>query len=142
LEHRSHVYVGGHLPDFVRQAITFEVSIEPKPDGGARGVVTVKNERVGHNFPSDSRNRAVDVVYRVENEGGIDIAAGDRFRFRNPYVTERDKVNTQPPSGEAKVLSVDLPAGPATFVARLVYRHNPFEEDKDSVVLFEEKADY
>ena len=57
-------------------------------------------------------------------------------------MTELDKTNTQLPSGETKRVEVDLPPGPGTAVLRLMYRHNPFEEDKDSVVLFERRIDY
>ncbi len=141
-EHRSHVYLGGHHPDFVRAAIRFSARVEKDDDGSARAIVVVRNEGAGHNFPTDSRNRAADVTWSALNEGGFEVGSGQAHRFRNPYITEIDKVNTQLPSGEEKRVEVDLPPGPGTAVLRLMYRHNPFEKDEDSVVLYQERIKY
>lgn len=141
-EHRSHVFLGGHHPDFIRAAIRFEASVAKDEAFGARATVVVRNEGAGHNFPTDSRNRAVDVTWQALNPGGIEIGSGQAWRFRNPYITEIDKTNTQLPSGEEKRIEIDLPEGPGTAVLRLMYRHNPFEEDKDSVILYERRIDY
>lgn len=133
---RKHVYAGAHDAETLRQAGRFEVA----RDGGDV-VLTLTNVGAGHNFPTEERHRAVDILYRFAGADGAPLApAWQRaWRFRQPYRDEAEPINpgnapsenTQLPAGAAKALRVPIPAGARAVEARLWYRLTPFVGDDD-----------
>lgn len=133
---RTHAFIGAHDPTMLRKAATFEVH----RDGGEI-VATVTNSGAGHNFPTEERHRAVDVLVRFTLADGS-LGEWERlWRFRQPYRDEPGE-NTQLPSGEAKTVRIAIPEGAKRAHARLWYRLNPFATDTDaaSTLLFEHEV--
>jgi hypothetical protein len=131
---RSHVYPGCHDVTMLRKAGRFEVARE-----GNEVVATLTNVGAGHNFPTEERHRAVDVVWRAVTGDG----AGEwtrAWRFRQPYRDEAEPINpgnasgenTQLPAGEAKTVRLPIPAGAVAIEVRLWYRLTPFCDDADA----------
>ncbi|MFN9707186.1 MAG: multiheme c-type cytochrome [Planctomycetota bacterium] len=130
---RKHVYEGGHDLATLKKAGQFDV----RRDGDGV-VLSLRNVAAGHNFPTEERPRAVDMMYRFVTAEGV----GDwqrAWRFRNPYRDETTPINpgnasgenAQLPSGEQKDVRVPIPAGAVAVEARLWYRLTPFVGDAD-----------
>ena len=130
---RKHVYDGAHDRTTLQQAARFTISKD-----SIHLVLTLQNTGAGHNFPTEERHRAVDMVYRFVTADG----AGEwqrAYRFRNPYRDETTPINpgnavsenTQLPAGEQKSVRVEIPAGAIAAEARLWYRLTPFVLDDD-----------
>lgn len=86
---RHHGYPGAHDEPMLKQAAEFAVRIE-----GKDLVAALTNSGAGHNFPTEERHRAVDIVYRFVDGSGL---AGEwqlGWRFRQPYRDEPGE-NTQ-----------------------------------------------
>jgi hypothetical protein len=132
---RSHVYPGAHDEEMLRAASRLDVARD-----GEQLVVTVKNVAAGHNFPTEERHRAVDIVVRFEPSAGNDWER--LFRFRQPYRDEPGE-NTQLPAGQSHVERVWIPKGKTRATVRLWYRLNPYAVDGDgaSTLLFERPVD-
>lgn len=142
---RKHVYEGAHDLTTLQKAAEFAVA-----RAGDQIAFTLKNVAAGHNFPTEERHRAVDIVYRfVSAEGPGEWARA--YRFRNPYRDETTPINpgnavsenTQLPAGQQKTLQVAIPAGATAVEARLWYRLTPFvlDDDQKSTLLFERRLD-
>lgn len=137
---RGHVFPGAHDAAMLRRAARFEVAVE-----GGRAVVTVANEGAGHNFPTEERHRAVDVLYRILPPGAKPArwkpAFTRLYRFRMPYVGEPGE-DTQLPAGQVWRGSLPLEEVPpgARVEFRLVYKLQPYLPDEKSVVLFEREV--
>ncbi len=120
----------------LKQAAEFAVRIE-----GKDLVAALTNSGAGHNFPTEERHRAVDIVYRFVDGSGL---AGEwqlGWRFRQPYRDEPGE-NTQLLAGATKELRIPIPDGAASAELRVWYRLKPFAKDDDpaSTLLEERKV--
>lgn len=142
---RRHVYEGAHDEATLRKAGEFTVA-----RAGDEIVMALKNVGAGHNFPTEERHRAVDIVYRFVTPAGA--AAWQRaWRFRQPYRDEAEPINpgnasaenTQLPAGATKEVRVKIPADATAVEARLWYRLTPFvgDDDKKSTLLEERRVE-
>ena len=142
---RKHVYEGAHDAATLKKAGEFTVT----RDGGEL-VLSLTNVAAGHNFPTEERHRAVDMVYRFVTPSG----AGEwtrAWRCRQPYLDEATPINpgnapaenTQLPAGATKAVRVPIPDGATAVDARLWYRLTPFVGDDDprSTLLLEHHLD-
>jgi Cytochrome c554 and c-prime len=142
---RKHRYDGAHDRATLQSAAEFTVA----RDGG-EVTFTLKNTGAGHNFPTEERHRAVDIVYRFVTAAG----PGERtraWRFRNPYRDETTPINpgnatsenTQLPAGEQKTLRAAIGDGAIAVEARLWYRLTPFvlDDDPRSTLLAERRLE-
>jgi hypothetical protein len=131
---RGHVYHGAHDLATLKKAGKFVVE-----RAGNEVVMTLTNVGAGHNFPTEERHRAVDIVYRFATAAG----AGEwqrAWRFRQPYRDETTPINpgnataenTQLPAGASKTVRAAIPADAIAVEVRLWYRLTPFVGD-DSV---------
>jgi hypothetical protein len=133
---RKHVYEGAHDVPTLKKAGRFTV----ERDGEAL-VLALANVGAGHNFPTEERHRAVDIVYRFVTPAGPSEWTR-AFRFRQPYLDEPGE-NTQLPAGEEQRFRVPIPAGATAVEARLWYRLTPFcgDEDPRSTLLEERRME-
>lgn len=142
---RRHVYEGCHDPATLRSAGKWEVTRD-----GDELVLALTNVGAGHNFPTEERHRAVDMLYRFVTVAGT----GDwqrAWRFRMPYRDEMEPINpgnqpgenTQLPAGATKAIRVPIPADATAVEARLWYRLTPFcgDDDPRSTLLEERKVE-
>lgn len=139
---RMHVYKGCHDKATLQSAGKYEVAHE-----GDELVLTLTNVGAGHNFPTEERHRAVDMVYRFVTADG----PGEwqrAWRFRMPYRDEMEPINpgnqpgenAQLPAGASKSVRVAIPAGTKAIEARLWYRLTPFCDDQSPMsTLLEER---
>jgi hypothetical protein len=153
---RSHVMPGGHDLATLKAAGRFE--LERGDDGAV--VTRLTNVGAGHNYPTEERSRALDVLVRFLGDDGRPLAvAGFEhpeivpehmreledgwlciYRYRSPYRDEPIP-NTQLPSGESLAQTVTPPDGAARVEARLMYRRNPFApDDHPEVLTIEERT--
>jgi len=116
--------------------------------------VTVANETVPHNIPTDSRNRALDLVVTFYGKGGLPVPPSDRttleygqedgtyrLRFRNPYRTEYGKKNSQIPSGSQALLEAAVPLDAGDDVRiQLLYKLTPFTTDEEAIKILDWKT--
>ena len=140
---RKHVYDGCHDEATLRSASRFEVTRV-----GDEIEMKLTNTGAGHNFPTEERHRAVDIVYRFVAADGTAGEWQRRWRFRMPYRDEMEPINpgnesgenTQLPAGESKALRVAIEPGAAAVEVRLWYRLTPFVgDDSDQSTLLEER---
>lgn len=133
-EGRRHVYAGCHDLETLRSAATFALS-----RAGDQLEIRTTNTGAGHNFPTEERHRAVDVMVRFVQADGSASDWQRAFRFRQPYRDEPGE-NTQLPADQTHIDQVAIPAGARRAEARLWYRLNPYATDDDpaSTLLFEE----
>ena len=142
---RSHAFPGAHHRATLDKAGRFEVARD-----GAEVVLSLTNTGAGHNFPTEERHRAVDMVYRFVTAQGA--GAWQRaWRFRQPYRDEMEPVNpgnapsenAQLPAGQTKTVRVPIPAEALAVEARLWYRLQPFAVDGDaySTLLVEKRVE-
>ncbi|MFT7463786.1 MAG: hypothetical protein ACI9EF_002133 [Pseudohongiellaceae bacterium] len=139
---RSHKFLGGRNKDFALAGL----SLTHKVDHEASTLtVTLVNEFAGHNLPSDSRNRALDLVVTVRDALGVEAAPieglGDRFpggatgtarlRFRNPYRSS-GKTTTQIPAGEQRELVVPFADNAQSASVELLYKLEPWIPDTEA----------
>jgi hypothetical protein len=142
---RKHVFEGAHDVASLRKAGRFDVARD-----GSDLVLSLANVGAGHNFPTEERHRAVDMLYRFVTASGT----GEwrrAWRFRQPYRDEAEPVNpqsepfenTQLPAGAAKAVRVPIPADATAAEARLWYRLTPLVGDDDprSTLLEERRID-
>ena len=136
---RGHVFHGAHDKETLRSAGKFEVSRV-----GDHLELSLTNVGAGHNFPTEERHRAVDMMYRFAGEQEWTLA----WRARQPYRDEPTPVgpgaepqeNTQLPAMATKTVRVPIPAGATSAEARLWYRLTPFcDDDSPQSTLLEER---
>jgi hypothetical protein len=143
---RRHVFEGAHDPAMLRRAAEFHAARD-----GEHLVLSLHNTGAGHNFPTEERHRAVDMVWRpitADGPGPWQRA----WRFRQPYRDEAEPINpgnstgenTQLPAGERKEVRVPVPADAIAVEARLWYRLTPLVGDDDprSTLLFERRLEW
>jgi hypothetical protein len=131
---RKHVFEGAHDLATLRKAGVFTVARD-----GAEVAMSLQNVAAGHNFPTEERHRAVDIVYRFVTAAGPGPWTR-AWRFRQPYRDEAAPINpasasgenTQLPAGATKTVRIAIPAGASAVEARLWYRLTPFVLDDDA----------
>jgi len=138
----AHAWPGGHDLAFLKMAASVRVRIE-----GRRIFVEVENTGCGHNFPTDSRHRAVELEVDLPNRPW-ETTPLIYARFRNPYRNDGGE-NTQIKPGEVIRRQADLPLGKGHVRVRLLYLPKPWNKevsykllDDRRVVLFEENLPY
>ncbi len=114
---RSHASPGGHNLALLKTAAAVRAKIE-----GGFLCVEVENTGCGHNFPTDARHRAVDLV--ADNPDVPDGAPIISARFRNPYRNETGE-NTQLKPGRTVMRRAALPPGLTRVRVRLLYSLRP-----------------
>ena len=132
----SHVYPAAHDLDMLRKAGEFDARIE-----GGELVLSLVNKAAGHNFPTEERSRALDMVYRFVNADGVAGEWTRAYRFRAPYRDEPGE-DTQLRSGKSHEERIPVPADAVVAEARLWYRRQPYigDDHPDSVLLFEREV--
>lgn len=157
---RSHAFLGGRDREFALAGLSLSHQVERDSDTGGDGgsgadgssgsgggtlTVTLSNDFAAHNLPSDSRNRALDLVVSVHDAMGLTAppieGLGDRFpggetgtarlRFRNPYRSS-GAPNSQLPAGEQRSLVVPFAAGARTATIELLYKLEPWIGDGEA----------
>ncbi|MGE0143414.1 MAG: multiheme c-type cytochrome [Planctomycetota bacterium] len=142
---RHHGWSGAHDLATLKAAATMTACI----DGGEL-VLSLHNHGAGHNFPTEERHRAVDLLYSfADGDGkraeGVDAAGNPTdfalaYRFRQPYRDESGD-NTQLPSGATKEVRVPIPADAVSVTVRLWYRLQPYVgDDHPASSLLDEKV--
>jgi len=113
--------------------------------------IRIVNSGCGHNLPTDSRHRALDLVVTFYKKGGLAFPALDgaresgqepgsyRLRFRDPYRSETDKKNTQIPAGEARVLEAPIPDEAHRVTIQILYKLTPFLTDAEAREAYREE---
>jgi hypothetical protein len=122
---RRHVFPGAHDAAMLRSAARFSASVV-----GDELELALVNVTAGHNFPTEERHRAVDMVARFVLDDGSRTEWQRAWRFRQPYRDEPGE-NTQLPAGAEKRVRVPIPAGAVLAETRLWYRLTPFCGDDD-----------
>lgn len=141
--HRSH---GGKDATLLASAATIESKVSASDDGSRVLEVTLTNSGCAHNFPTDARHRAVDLVVTLLGPQGEQLGTiaklgpgeeggNARLRLRNPYRDEFGKTNTQLPSGASTVLRVPLVPGATSADIRLLMKRTPFLPDAEAQVV-------
>jgi hypothetical protein len=132
---RGHRWLGAHDTETLRSAGVFTAE---QRDGEL--LLRLHNKGAGHNFPTEERHRAVDLVYRFVDAAGKTSEWQRAWRFRQPYRDEPGE-NTQLPAGATKEVAVSIPPGSVKAEARMWYRLTPFSVDGDTMsTLLEERA--
>ena len=140
---RRHVYDGCHDAATLKKAGKFVVTRE-----GDQIAMQLTNVGAGHNFPTEERHRAVDIMYRFVPVTGEPGEWQRAWRFRMPYRDEMEPINpgnasgesTQLPAGATKVARVAVDGAAKAVEVRLWYRLTPFVgDDSDQSTLLEER---
>lgn len=135
----SHRFLGGRDKEFAQSGFSLTHAVV-----GKELVVTLHNDFAGHNLPTDSRNRALDLVVTVFDGKGAVVPKPEqevrepgcetgtaRTRFRNPY-RAAGLPNTQLPAGQSFDLRVPLPEGASRASVDLVYKLQPWIPDREA----------
>ncbi len=134
---RNHRMLAGHDIDIVRQAPVLEAEIV-----GDTVQVAVTNKAGGHNFPTDERHRAVDLVVRILDDSGNLVGEERRDRYRNPYRDEVGLQNTQIRWNETRSYEWDLEVPSGTVDVKLIYKLTPYIPDDEGQLIFEKKLEF
>lgn len=122
----------------IASAVTCDLRIEQ-----GKAIVSVANTGAGHDFPTDSRHKAADLVYRIHTTQEAPIAWTRLARFRDPYRDDQlDLVRTTIPAGEKREHSISLPAGKGRLEVRLLFKQTPFARDDEGAVIWESAAEF
>lgn len=134
---RGHRWLGAH--DKATLASAGKFTVERR---AGEVVLALENVGAGHNYPTEERHRAVDMMYRFVTPDAEPGEWTRAWRFRQPYRDEPGE-NTQLPAGERKEVAVPVPSGAVAVEARLWYRLTPFcgDEDPRSTLLEERRVD-
>lgn len=143
---RSHASHGGKDAALLATAATIDFRVGQAEDGGAVLDVELKNTGCAHNFPTDARHRAVDLVVTLLGSRGEPVGpvtklgpgeegGNARLRLRNPYRDEFGKTNTQLASGASTTLRVPLVPGATSAEIRVLMKRTPFLSDAEAQVV-------
>lgn len=134
---RAHVYPGAHDTQMLKKAGRLDVRVE-----GRDVLVALTNVGAGHNFPTEERHRAVDLLVRFVSTDGTAGEWQRAWRFRQPYRDEPGD-DTQLPAGQTKEVRVAAPADAVAAEVRMWYRLTPFvgDDDPKSTLLDERKVE-
>jgi HEAT repeat protein len=126
---RSHVFPASRSESQLRKAYAFEARID-----GNEVVVLLANKGAGHNFPTATRQRAVESLVTVRDAEGR-IVGTSRMVCRYPYASELAPaqmtmpVSTQIPSGKSREQRVPIPIGAGTVECELFFKlYRPIED--------------
>jgi hypothetical protein len=138
---RSHRFLGGRDKDFALAGLSVASRVDRDQN---QLVVELHNDFAGHNLPTDSRNRALDLVVTLYDTRGEAVpkppdekrdpgceTGTARLRFRNPYRQSGDP-NTQLPAGQIATLTVPLPPTAARASVELFYKLSPWIKDTEA----------
>ncbi|MHC4846127.1 MAG: hypothetical protein ACYTCU_08200 [Planctomycetota bacterium] len=138
---RSHRFLGGRDMEYVLEGLTLDHEIDRDAN---ELVVSLTNVFAGHNLPTDSRNRALDLVVSLLDLRGTELPptadeerdpgserGTARRRFRNPYRSS-GKPNTQLPAGETATLRVPIQPDAVRARIELVYKLEPWIPDDEA----------
>jgi nitrate/TMAO reductase-like tetraheme cytochrome c subunit len=136
-EGRAHRYPATRDLEVLRGAARLSVTRD-----GDELLIALENHGAGHNFPTEERHRAVDLIVRFVDGGGTAGEWQPLYRFRQPYRDEPGE-NTQLPAGAAHRQRLPIPAGASRAQVRVWYRRTPFvgDEDPRSLLLFEQELE-
>ena len=121
-EVRSHVFPASRSDSQVRRAYAYDAAIE-----GDEVVVHIKNKGAGHNFPTATRQRAVESLIVVRDEQGNEVSRS-RMVCRYPYASELAPhqmtlpLSTQIPSGKTREHRVPLKVASGTVECSLFFK--------------------
>jgi nitrate/TMAO reductase-like tetraheme cytochrome c subunit len=134
---RAHRYPGAHDAEMLKKAGRLDVEVD-----GRDVLVAMTNVGAGHNFPTEERHRAVDLMLRFVQADGTTGDWQRVWRFRQPYRDEPGE-DTQLPAGQQKQVRVPAPAGAVAAEVRMWYRLTPFvgDDDPKSTLLDERKVE-
>ena len=136
-EGRHHGFISSRNRDFSHSAVSVAVVGPGDPDGHAgRLVVSVTNEKIGHDFPSDSRHKAVDLVTRFLGADEHTLGEPRRERFHIPARDALDQTRTTIPHGETRTFEYRIPEEAAAAEVLLLYRIMKDDPNVDSQQLF------
>jgi len=133
---RDHAMLAGHDIEVVRQGPVLETEID-----GDNVLVSVTNQGAAHNFPTDERHRAVDLVVRILDANG-ELVREERDRYRNPYRDEIGLQNTQIPWGQTRSYEFPLGIAEGTVDVRLIYKLTPYIPDDEGALIFERSLSF
>ncbi|MBK7644778.1 MAG: HEAT repeat domain-containing protein [Planctomycetes bacterium] len=118
----SHVFPASHSEKQLRRAYGWNVAIE-----GSELVVTITNKGVGHNFPTASRQRALESLVTVRDADG-NVLGSSRMSCNYPYASELEPgqltlpTSTQIPSGKSREHRVPLTVANGTVEVSLFFK--------------------
>jgi HEAT repeat protein len=126
---RSHAFPASRSESQLRKAYAYEARIE-----GDHVVVLLANKGAGHNFPTATRQRAVESLVTVRDAQG-EVIGTSRMVCRYPYASELAPaqmtmpVSTQIPSGKSREQRVPLPLAAGTVECELFFKlYRPIED--------------
>ena len=134
---KHHAFISSRYRDFSK--IPVEVrALGPADPGGKAGVVrvSIKNLRSGHDFPSDSRYKAADLITRFFTPDGTPLGEKKQERFHNPLRNAMDQTKTQIPNGITRSFEYPVPEGAGPAEVKLMYRIMKDDPNVDSHKLF------
>jgi len=130
-EVHSHVFPASHSDSQLRRAYGFEVAIE-----GSEVVVRLSNKGAGHNFPTATRQRALESLVTVRDAEGK-VLGSSRMSCIYPYASELAPgqmtmpVSSQIPSGKSREQRVPLPVASGTVECSLFFKTYRPSADSD-----------
>jgi len=134
---RNHTMHAAHDLEVIRRAPRVDVEV-----GESVVRIAVTNVGAAHNFPTDERARAVDLVVQVLDPQGNLVGEEKRDRYRNPYRDEVGLKNTQIAWNETRSYEFPLGTDRGTVHVRLLYKHTPFVPDEEGWVVFEKTIEF
>ena len=121
-EVHAHVFPASHSESQLRRAYAYEVAVE-----GSELVVRITNKGAGHNFPTATRQRALESLVTVRDAEGK-VLGSSRLSCIYPYASELAPgqmtmpVGSQIPSGKTREHRVPLPAANGTVECSLFFK--------------------
>jgi hypothetical protein len=128
---RSHVFPASRSESQLRRAYAYAATIE-----GNEVVVRLTNKGAGHNFPTATRQRAVESLVTIRDRDGNEIGRS-RMTCRYPYASELAEgqltmpVSTQVPSGKMREQRVPIPVAEGTATCELFFKLYRPIDDRD-----------
>lgn len=134
---RHHGYISSRNRDLSKLGVRVTARGPTDAGGTAETVsVAITNEKSGHDFPSDSRHKAADLITRFLAKDGRPIGEPHLERFHIPARDALDQVRTTIPHGETRSFDYPVPIGAAQAEVRLLYRILKNDPNDDSQQLF------
>jgi HEAT repeat protein len=121
-EVHSHVFPASHSESQLRRAYAWEAAVE-----GSELVVRITNKGAGHNFPTATRQRALESLVTVRDAEGR-VLGSSRMSCIYPYASELAPgqltmpVGSQIPSGKSREHRVPLPVASGTVECSLLFK--------------------
>jgi len=132
----SHVYLGGHDDQTVRQAARLECQVE---DGEL--IVTVANHGAGHNFPGERHNRVL-LIELFEYSSDGEIALGRQHTIKNITPFRGESSTEEIRAGSATTVRFPVVEGAHHADVRLLYKRFPWIPDRDALVVHRQEISF